>query len=126
MTDSEFCRTPVALVLALFLGCRGAPAPPPPASPAITPPVFYDDGAAAEEVFLGKTMAEIRQMLRVHVVAGVALLRAVLGLAHGGGGFRRVGTEVVSGGVHDVEIERGESRPPGRRRHTGRRARSRR
>lgn len=65
MSHSKVCRMTIVLLLPILCGCRSTPpAPPPPAKTASTPPLFLDDGAANEEVFLGKTMAELRQMLR--------------------------------------------------------------
>lgn len=50
-------------VLLLISGCRD-PQPQPKQRAAVTPPVFFDEGRWGEERFLGKTMAEIRRMLK--------------------------------------------------------------
>ncbi len=64
MTRSSVRHLSIALVLALFCGCQGTPPAPPPTRTAAPPPAFFDDAAATEELFLGKTMAELRQLLR--------------------------------------------------------------
>ena len=60
----------VLAVLALLPGCRDAqPAP----RISVTPPVFFDELEGQEERFLGKSMVEIRRMLRSTMDAPVTL-----------------------------------------------------
>lgn len=73
MTRNKLGRLSIELILVLLCGCKGTPPAPQPTKPAAPPPAFFDNGAITEEIFLGKTMAELRQLLRDAIDTPVTL-----------------------------------------------------